>query len=88
MKSIISIRIDDNLKTQIEELSRLMKVRKSDIIREALSVGLKVIASRIEEQEKIRKIVDEMMIKNPKIIFNKDISIVDLVSRERDENLH
>ncbi|MHA1616999.1 MAG: ribbon-helix-helix protein, CopG family [Candidatus Njordarchaeales archaeon] len=51
MKRVVSVRVDERLEDEIEKLSKLMNVKKSELIRAALILGLKEISSRVEEQK-------------------------------------
>jgi len=81
---VVSVRIPDEL---YDILSRIMSISgesRSNILVEALSIGLLEILKHIEAKHTLDKIVDDMLRKNVSIRLESPVSIVEIVRRERE----
>jgi len=82
LSRVISVRVSEELFERIEKLSKRLMKKRSEVVLEALISGLKFLHNKLEEIEKVddlAKIIDERGIK-----IRDNVSIVDIVSRERD----
>jgi len=82
LSRVISVRVSEELFERIEKLSKRLMKKRSEVVLEALISGLKLLHNKLEEIEKVddlAKVIDEKGIK-----IRNDVSIVDIVSRERD----
>lgn len=82
MSRVISVRVSEELFKKIEELSKRLMKKRSEVVLEALISGLKFLLDRLEELEEVdelARIIDEKGIR-----IRDNVSIIDIVSRERD----
>lgn len=82
MSRVISVRVSEELFKRIEELSKRLMKKRSEVVLEALISGLKFLHDRLEELEEVdelARIIDEKGIR-----IRDNASIIDIVSRERD----
>jgi len=82
LSRVISVRVSEELFKRIEELSKRLMKKRSEVVLEALISGLKFLHDRLEELEEVdelARIIDEKGIR-----IRDNASIIDIVSRERD----
>ncbi len=83
MSEVVSVRVSDDIILMLSKIMKLSKKSKSEILVEAITLGLTEILKNIEKNLMLSDIVNDMLRKNARISIKGSESIVDIVKRER-----